>query len=219
MATVICHMMASLDGRIDCDMTSHLGSKGYYEALEALKIDTTVERKVTALHHYASGTYTPIDPTSVGKPEFFKSHESEKWAVIADTRGTLVWPETDDKNRLCLVSELAPREYLDYLKKNGISYIAVGKKSIDLREAVRILETEFGSQRIGVVGGGHINGSFLEAGLINEVSMVYGAGIDGRSSQPTAFEGISESHTVPYKLTLQSVEKVADQSVWIRYTV
>ena len=207
MATVICHMMASLDGRIDCDMTSHLGSKGYYEALEALKIDTTVEGKVTALHHYASGTYTPIDPTSVGKPEFFKSHESEKWAVIADTRGTLVWPETDDKNRLCLVSELAPREYLDYLKKNGISYIAVGKKSIDLREAVRILETEFGSQRIGVVGGGHINGSFLEAG------------IDGRSSQPTAFEGISESHTVPYKLTLQSVEKVADQSVWIRYTV
>ena len=103
MATVICHMMASLDGRIDCDMTSHLGSKGYYEALEALKIDTTVEGKVTALHHYASGTYTPIDPTSVGKPEFFKSHESEKWAVIADTRGTLVWPETDDKNRLCLV--------------------------------------------------------------------------------------------------------------------
>ena len=61
MATVICHMMASLDGRIDCDMTSHLGSKGYYEALEALKIDTTVEGKVTALHHYASGTYTPID--------------------------------------------------------------------------------------------------------------------------------------------------------------
>lgn len=60
MATVICHMMASLDGRIDCDMTSHLGSKGYYEALEALKIDTTVEGKVTALHHYASGTYTPI---------------------------------------------------------------------------------------------------------------------------------------------------------------
>ena len=55
-------MMASLDGRIDCDMTSHLGSKGYYEALEVLKIDTTVEGKVTALHHYASGPYTPIDP-------------------------------------------------------------------------------------------------------------------------------------------------------------
>ena len=219
MATVICHMMASLDGRIDCDMTSHLGSKGYYEALEALKIDTTVEGKVTALHHYASGTYTPIDPTSVGKSEFFKSHESKRGAVTADPRGTLVWPKRDNKNRLCLVSELAPREYLDYLKKNGISYIAVGKKSIDLKEAVRILETEFGSKRIGVVGGGHINGSFLEAGLIDEVSMVYGAGIDGRSSQPTAFEGIPESHTVPYKLTLQSVEKVADQSVWIRYTV
>ena len=101
MATVICHMMASLDGCIDCDMTSHLGSKGYYEALEALKIDTTVEGKVTALHHYASGTYTPIDPTSVGKPEFFKSHESEKWAVIADTRGrTLRTPATSRTARI-----------------------------------------------------------------------------------------------------------------------
>ena len=33
---IICHMMASIDGRIDCDMTEHIGGNEYYEALEQL---------------------------------------------------------------------------------------------------------------------------------------------------------------------------------------
>ena len=35
-AFVVCHMMASVDGRIDCDMTEQIGSDGYYKALAAL---------------------------------------------------------------------------------------------------------------------------------------------------------------------------------------
>ena len=36
---VICHMMASIDGRIDCAMTEQIEGNSYYEALEALNLD------------------------------------------------------------------------------------------------------------------------------------------------------------------------------------
>ena len=33
---IICHMMSSVDGRIDCDMTEKIGGDEYYEVLKRL---------------------------------------------------------------------------------------------------------------------------------------------------------------------------------------
>ena len=46
---IICHMMTSLDGRIDCAMVGRLeGVKEYYTALEDLDLPTTLSGRVTA---------------------------------------------------------------------------------------------------------------------------------------------------------------------------
>ena len=46
---IVCHMMTSLDGRIDCAMTAQLpGVDDYYRALGALQVPTTVSGRVTA---------------------------------------------------------------------------------------------------------------------------------------------------------------------------
>lgn len=46
---IICHMMTSLDGRIDCAMTSQLkGVDDYYKTLGMLNVPTTVSGRVTA---------------------------------------------------------------------------------------------------------------------------------------------------------------------------
>lgn len=46
---IICHMMTSLDGRIDCAMTSQLkGVDDYYKTLDMLNVPTTVSGRVTA---------------------------------------------------------------------------------------------------------------------------------------------------------------------------
>ncbi len=217
---IICHMMASLDGRIDCDMTAQIGSEGYYQALIALNVDTTIEGRVTALMHYAEKqVFIPKDSTPVGKEEFFRSSlEGNSWEAVADSQGTLLWPEDDIPHRLCIVSCRASREYLDYLRDRGISYIATGKDRVDLKRASEILFSEFGAGRIGVVGGGHLNGGFLKAGLLDEVSMVYGAAIDGREGFPAAFDGIEAGHVHPYMLRLLDVRRMPDDSVWLRYS-
>jgi hypothetical protein len=101
---VICHMMASIDGRIDCDMTEQVGGNEYYEALEMLCFDTTIEGKTTAVNHYAEKEgFVPKDQTAVGKEEFYRSHVAQKWEAVVDTYGTLCWPENDTPNRICIV--------------------------------------------------------------------------------------------------------------------
>lgn len=46
---IICHMMTSVDGRIDCAMTEHLpGVQEYYDTLGALNAPSRVSGRATA---------------------------------------------------------------------------------------------------------------------------------------------------------------------------
>ena len=106
---------------------------------------------------------------------------------------------------------------LEYLKKLGVSYIAVGKGRIDLPQAMDILNTEFGIERIALVGGGNINGAFLDAGLIDEISMVYGPIIDARKGMAAAFDGLPAG-TEPRLFVRKALKAFDDGCVWITYT-
>jgi len=114
------------------------------------------------------------------------------------------------------MSEQAGENYLAYLKNAGISYIVCGKKRTDLRRASGILHEAFHVDRMGIVGGGTINAAFLDAGLLDEISMVYGPGIDGRGGMKTAFDGLPMDRE-PFQLKLQSVKSFDDGAVWMRY--
>ena len=55
---IVCHMMMSIDGRIDCGMTVQLaGNSEYYETLAALDAPTRVSGRVTAQLEMASGEF------------------------------------------------------------------------------------------------------------------------------------------------------------------
>ena len=58
---IICHMMSSVDGRIDCAMTAQLaGVDEYYETLDLLDAPTTVSGRVTAqLEMAEAGEFVP----------------------------------------------------------------------------------------------------------------------------------------------------------------
>mgnify|MGYP002892971961 CR=1 FL=1 len=108
---------------------------------------------------------------------------------------------------------------LETLRTLGISWIAAGAERIDLPQAMELLHEHFGVERLAIVGGGHICGSFLEAGLIDEVSIMVAPGIDGRKGQTAVFDGISRMECNPYKLKLESVEQWETDIVWLRYKV
>lgn len=68
---IICHMMSSVDGRIDCAMTEQLkGVEDYYETLAKLDADTTVSGKRTAALEMAlSGKYVSKNSEIYGKKD------------------------------------------------------------------------------------------------------------------------------------------------------
>ena len=218
---IICHMMASIDGRIDCEMTEHIGGNEYYDALAQLNCDSNLSGRVTMQMHYAlSEPFVATDDTPINHVAFYKAVDSTQGYNIAlDSKGRLRWSDTtpDEQPLLVITSEKAPNAYLETLRKQQISWIAVGKEEVDLERAVEMLNEQFGVKRLAVVGGGHINGAFLKAGLLDEVSVVVGAGIDGRKGMTAVFDGIDDPSFPTTTLKLTSVERIGEQSVWMRY--
>ena len=219
---VICHMMTAVDGRIDCAMTEQLpGVQEYYSTLDSFDAPTRVSGRVTAEFEMAlPGKFSSEAVTPIAKEEFHKSSDRDGYEVVVDTCGTLLWDDQTDEERpvLVLTSEKVSVEYLEYLKEKHISYIACGKENIDLKRACEILADDFGVKRMAVVGGGHINAGFLAEGLLDEVSILIGAGIDGRGGMSAVFDGLLMDRPVT-QLKLEQVQPFESGAVWIRYKV
>ena len=60
---IICHMMTSVDGRIDCAMTEQLpGVQEYYDTLKKLHAPSRVSGRVTAQLEMALTGTLPVKP-------------------------------------------------------------------------------------------------------------------------------------------------------------
>ncbi|MDE5749816.1 MAG: dihydrofolate reductase family protein, partial [Duncaniella sp.] len=155
----------------------------------------------------------------IGHEAFHIASRHTSYSVSVDTRGTLLWDNGHDENHICIVSENASHAYLDYLRDLGISYIVSGKEGIDLGRAMEILHDQFEIRRVAVVGGGQINGGFLAAGLLDELSVMVAPGLDGRDGQPSLIDGIRDCHGfMPRRLNFKEVSTFSNGVVWIRYT-
>lgn len=217
---IICHMVASIDGRIDCSMVEKISGDEYYATLEELDCPTLLEGRVTMQHYNAiREPFVPKRDTPIGRTDAYVAEESDAYMVSVDTMGRLQWESNniDGAPLVCIVSEKATEEYLATLREQQISWIAVGEAGIDLGKAMEILYERFGVRRLGLLGGGHINGGFLEAGLVDEVSLLLAPGIDGRKGQTSLFDGITNQCRVPVPLKLEQVKRLHNDVIWLRY--
>ena len=220
---IICHMLSSVDGKIDGASLTAATGKGEYEATGAkLKGDAWICGRTTMQQHFAeeapfvSATNKPAGPRPV-----FVARRAKSYAISVDTLGKLRWAggDLDGDHLICVVSEQAPEDYLDVLREQGISYIVSGRSAVDLARAVRQLGERFGIRTLLLEGGGHINGAFLQAGLVDELSLLVVLGIDGRHDIPAVFDGVSASHKRAVPLKLKSIEQRKRGTLWIRYKV
>lgn len=210
---IICHMMISIDGRIDCEMTAKIsGVKEYYDSLKALNVQATVSGRVTAQLELAQdGEFVSKKEEIFGREGFSKKCDSDNYCVVVDTKGSLLWTHPKELNQplIVITTMSVKKDYLDYLDSERISWIAVGEKQIDLVHACEILAREFGIERMAIVGGGHINAGFLREGLLDEVSLVVGPAIDGRVGMTALFDGL-DAQKEPTPLKLETVNRYND---------
>lgn len=218
---ITCYMMTSIDGRIDCAMTENLpGVEEYYQILSELNFDATISGRVTAETEIAEqGKFITKTNNKVNKEIISKKANAKKhYEIIIDTKGSLLWKNNKeyDEHMLIIMSEQVTQDYLQYLDEKGISYIVTGSTKVNLARAMEILKDDFNIQNVGVVGGSKINTAFLDLGLLDEVIVLIGAGIDGRKMFPTVFENDNPKRPL-ISLKLKEVKAFNTGSVLIKY--
>jgi len=220
---IICHMLSSVDGRIDGAALRNVMGKGEYEETGAtLQGDAWICGRVTMQQHFAEdGPFVSASNKPAGPQPVHAAQRSGSYAISVDTNGTLRWRDgnLEGDHLICVVSERAPEDYLAMLREKRISYVVCGATSVDLARAVDLLGEHFGIRTLLLEGGGHMNGAFLEAGLVDEISLLIVPGIDGRRGIPTVFDGVSPERNAAVPLKLKSVEQRAGGTLWIRYEV
>jgi 2,5-diamino-6-(ribosylamino)-4(3H)-pyrimidinone 5'-phosphate reductase len=190
---IICHMLSSVDGKIDGNALDGVIAEGEYEATGAkLEGDAWICGRTTMQQHFAEDEpFVSASNTPAGPQPVFVARRADSYAISVDTLGKLRWSggDLDGDHLVCVVSERVPADYLSMLRENGISYVVVGESSVDLADAVDQLGEHFGIRILLLEGGGQINGAFLQADLVDEVSLLVVPGIDGRRDIPTVFDG------------------------------
>lgn len=78
--------------------------------------------------------------------------------------------------------------YLAGLCRDGVSYLFAGDDGHDLAAAMDELGQAFSIQSIVLEGGGILNGVFLKAGLLDEISVLVYPDIDGLAEISSIFE-------------------------------
>jgi riboflavin biosynthesis pyrimidine reductase len=117
-----------------------------------------------------------------------------------------------------VLTERVSDEYLAGLRARGVSYLLAGRDDVDLPVALEKIGARLGVRTLMLEGGGGINGSMLRAGLVDEVSLLVAPVADGRVGTPALFDVAGED-VVPWRLTLEAVERRADDLLWLRYRV
>lgn len=224
---VICHMMSTVDGRIISEnWGSEKGRQAFYNIYErchasfdsqawmcgrvTLEKDFTEEEKPKL-----AGTKEriPIKP-------FVGDNAAKSFAIAVDAKGKLGWKsnEISGDHIIELLTEQVSNAYLHYLQRRKISYIFAGKKEIDFTKALNQLASLFPIRTIMLEGGGHINGSLLKEGLIDELSLLIVPIADGTPDTPTTFEVSKYLKKKPTAiLHLKEVKHLDHDVLWLKY--
>ncbi|MGD0046615.1 MAG: RibD family protein [Bryobacteraceae bacterium] len=220
---IICHMLSSVDGKIDGASLRVVSFPGDYEATGTkLEGDAWLCGRTTMQQHFAEDQpFVSASNQPAGPQPVHVARQAKSYAISVDTIGKLRWAggDLDGDHLICVVSERVPQDYLLMLRDKGISYIVAGESTVDLVKAVSMLGEHFGIRRLLLEGGGHINGAFLQADLVDEVSILLVPGIDGRHEIPAVFDGVNPGSKSAVPLKLKSVERHEKDTLWLRYEV
>ena len=218
---VICHMLPSIDGRIVLrDWKISNATREYERTAATFDADAWIIGRIS-MEPYAGKARVPRrrQRTRISRRDFIAPHDATSYAIAIDPSGKLTWRDNsiDGEHVITILTESISDDYLAFLQSKGVSYLFGGKSGIDLARVLRKLRAQFGIKRLLLEGGGTINGSFLAADLIDELSILIGPVADGSAGTPTLFD--VDSRSPARRLKLISMQKRPGDIVWLRYKV
>ena len=229
---IVCHILSALDGKIAGPFAgmkvTGSASEEYarirdaYQA-EAWLYGTTTTKEFTG--------YRKPDLSSVGdnvpEGDYIAETDLDFYYISLDTEGEIGWESgtfrkagRPDSHVVEVLTEKTPKIYRAYLRSKGVSYILAGKNSLDCVEAVKKLNQLFHIDTLLICGGGTVNWTFVQQGVVDELSLILAPAADGETSTPTVFEQSEYlASSTPVEFRLKNVEALKNSSVRLTYLV
>lgn len=228
---VVCHMLASLDGKIDgafmAAPEAAAAGKKYGSLREFYACKATLYGTVTMAGSYSDGYAEDLPHCDVNWPkeDYIAQSDVDNYIVSVDPKGILGWSsqyiEKKRRSRAHVIEALTEQvseDYLAYLRNFDISYIFVGEKQLDCRLLLYKLKKLFAIDRLMAAGGGTMNWSLLQEDLIDELSLVIAPVADGSTTAVSIFEKAPLlPERKPAVFSLKEVQAIEDGGLWLRY--
>lgn len=230
---IVCHMMTALDGKITGPFMrseeANIVGEEYERTNESYNSQAWLCGRVTTDENFTFYRKPDLDENAPNVPvgDYVAVKGAKMHYVSVDASGKIGWTTNTlhYANRpaahiIEILTERATNAYRAFLRKNEISYIIAGKEELDCALAVEKLKELFGIETLMVSGGGFINWSFLQAGLIDELSLVIAPVADGESDTVTLFEKANYlKEKAPVSFKLKSVETLNGDGIWLKYII
>lgn len=214
---VICHMVSSVDGRIVADRWPDIGelTKAYERTAAKLNGDAWIIGRVS-MEPYAGKAKVPTKGAKIPRTDFIATR-ADGYAIAIDPSGKLRWEENnvDGEHFVSVLTEDVDDRYLSFLREKRVSYVFGGKKSVNLARVLEKLSAHLGIKRLLLEGGGKINGTFLDAGLVDELSLIVAPIADGTVGNASVFD-VGPRGALK-KLQLRSAKALPGGLAWLRY--
>ncbi|MGN0358724.1 MAG: dihydrofolate reductase family protein [Candidatus Fimousia sp.] len=229
---ITCHMMVSLDGKIIGDyMVTEVAEKinSEYERIhDEFQADAWMCGRVTMDDNvtFYEEPELPHITERIPHTDYIAQKDAGSYVIAVDPSGRLGWKEDNihgyakrpPAHIVEVLTERASDGYLAYLQELGISYIFAGKEHVDCELLVYKLKELFEIKRLLLEGGGFLNGSFMVAGLIDELSLVVVPIADGDSDTVTLFEKADYIEKgIPMEFQLENVNRLGESGLWLQY--
>lgn len=226
---VVCHMVTSIDGKILPDrwegmLSAGRGAGGVFErtassfGIGAWLVGTTTIKEFAGKNLRLRSAKEAVPPG-----DFVAKPGAKTLAIGVDAKAALRFQESevDGDHVVVLTTEQAGDDYRAHLREAGVSYLICGKTSVDLKTALRKLRQAFGLKKLMLQGGGGFNGSMLQAGLVDEISLVIMPIADGGGAQVT---GVFDPPSGPKKKAASALRVMSHRALpgglhWFRYKV
>jgi 2,5-diamino-6-(ribosylamino)-4(3H)-pyrimidinone 5'-phosphate reductase len=228
---VICHMMSTIDGKITGGNGTDILSGEYFDLYtkteDMLGPHTAWMFGRVTMQMFANANSTPLPSLTknIELVNYLAPHEDNLFMFGVDTKGLLRWDKNTIKlsnvieplSLVIVVTVSTPKEYLQYLQNNGISYLVAGTDKIDFIKLFNTMKEKLGVETLLLEGGGLLNGSVMAADLVDEISLLVTPTVINQSQAPSLFERKQNEPLNLRHYTLTGVKQMDKDTVWLRY--
>lgn len=196
---VIVHMYVSIDGKIDGDYGSPESSAYYSDELFRLSNADGNGRQTIQMYAAPNKLDLTQDSTkNIDYSDWIPELQSETWSISFDRKGVCGWNQNyfeyngHKMHAVEVVTKQASLAYLSFLRSMNIPYIISGENNFNLNDVLVKLKRYFNIETLALCGGARIDGVFLQAHLVDQISLVVAPYVNGDNQNKSAFDTMGQ---------------------------